>query len=156
MHCTADLTSRSTFLSRARVVGCMLVLYCLVNAQGCTTTSVAAADKIDAQSAVIEWLILLDKKDYQATYSTTASFFKEQVTLNQWQEQVSRARAALGEAMSRQPITATYSNKLTDTSIGDYIIFQFQTEFRGQSRAVETVTMALDNGTWRAVGYFVR
>ncbi len=112
--------------------------------------------RIDAQSTVIEWLILLDREDYQATYDTTAAFFKERVSLNQWQAQVSQARSALGETLSRQPINANYTNKLTDAPMGDYVIFQFQTEFAGQSHAVETVTVALDNGAWSTVGYFVR
>lgn len=156
MHRIAHLASTSPFQSGAHVVVITFFLCCVVSVQGCTTTSAAEVDKIDAQSAVITWLNLLDRKDYQTTYNSTASFFKDRVTLNQWQEQVSQARSALGQALSRRPVTASYTNKLTDTPTGDYVIFQFQTEFTGQSRAVETVTLALDKGTWRTVGYFVR
>ena len=156
MHRSADHAIFSAFQSATRIAGSILFLYCLISVQGCSTTTVAAKHRMDAQSTVIEWLILLDREDYEATYDTTAAFFKARVTLTQWQAQVSQARSALGDTLARQPINATYTNKLTDAPTGDYVIFQFQTEFAGQSRAVETVTVALDNNTWRTVGYFVR
>jgi|GEM_PF-1992554 len=157
MHCTADHALLSPLQCAARIVGLVLLLCCLISVQGCSTTSVAAKHRIDAQSTVIDWLNLLDREDYQATYDTTAAFFKTGVTLTQWQEKVSKARSALGAKLSRQPKDASYTNNLTDAPMGDYVIFQFQTKFSDQSRAAkETVTVTLEDGTWRIVGYFVR
>lgn len=156
MHSTADPTVLSPFQQAVQIAGILIFLCGLASTQGCSTTSVTTEQTIDAQSTVIEWLRLLDQKNYQATYVSTAAFFKERLSPAQWQAQISQARSALGETLSRQTINANYTNKLTDAPTGDYVIFQFQTEFSGQSRAVETVTVALDDNTWRTVGYFVR
>jgi uncharacterized protein DUF4019 len=156
MDRTAKPAILSPFMCTARIAGLLLLLCCLAAVQGCSTTPIAARQPTNAQSTVIQWLTLLDRKDYQATYDTTAAFFKERVSLAQWQAQVSQARSALGDTLSRQAVNASYTNKLTDAPTGDYVVFQFQTEFSGQSRAVETVTVALEGNTWSTVGYFVR
>ncbi|XOV83269.1 MAG: DUF4019 domain-containing protein [bacterium] len=155
MHCTTNPAFPLSCNAAAQFLR-VLLLCSLIYAQGCATNAVAEQDPLDAQNAVVAWLQLLDSKDYDATYRATASFFKQRVTAEQWQAQVSQVRSALGETLSRQAINASYSNKLSDTKVGDYIIFEFQTEFAGQSRAVETVTVALDGRIWRTVGYFVR
>ena len=133
-----------------------LFLVCIAPLLGCNSTPTSSSERLNAQNAVEAWLELLDGEDYEATWQATAGVLKRQVTLEQWRDRVSAVRSALGEVQSRRPISASYSNNLTDTPAGDYIIFQFQTQFEEQTNAVETVTVVLDNHTWRAVGYFVR
>lgn len=39
---------------------------------------------------------------------------------------------------------------------GEYFVLQFATAFAHKAAGVETVSLALEEGEWRVVGYFVR
>ena len=109
-----------------------------------------------AEQATLSWLSELDAGDYQNSWKNAASLFKEQVTQKQWKKAASGVRKPLGAVKSRERIHESYSTSLPGAPDGEYVVFQFQTEFENKSRAIETVTPMLDDGKWRVSGYFVK
>ena len=85
-----------------------------------------------------------------------ASLFKRQVTQKQWKEAASGVRKPLGLVKSRELIHEAYTTSLPGAPDGEYVVFQFQTEFENKEKAIETVTPMLDDGEWRVSGYFVK
>jgi Protein of unknown function (DUF4019) len=41
-----------------------------------------------ARTAADQWLSLIDRGDYRASWMNAASFFKDRVTMDQWEQQV--------------------------------------------------------------------
>jgi hypothetical protein len=39
---------------------------------------------------------------------------------------------------------------------GDYVVLRFQTSFQAKSEAIETLTVMLEDGQWKAVGYYIK
>lgn len=109
-----------------------------------------------AKTATLNWLAHLDNGDYQASWDSAASLFKNQVSAKQWRKAAAGVREPLGAVQSRELMTETLTNSLPGVPDGQYVVFQFRTVFANKAEAVETVTPMLDNGEWRVSGYFVK
>ena len=118
--------------------------------------SAAEGKEEEARRAALEWLALVDAKQYEASWMQAASFFRAQVSTSDWLKAVSAARSPLGEFVARDLISATYATNLPGAPDGEYVVLQFQTHFENKSQAVETVTPMLDDGQWRVSGYYIR
>jgi hypothetical protein len=103
-----------------------------------------------------KWLSLVDGLQYQDSWDRAASLFKHQVTARQWLQAMTATRNPLGNMVSRQLVTATYTTSLPGAPDGEYVVLQFKTEFKNKKNATETVTPMLDRGQWRVSGYYVR
>ncbi|MCP4874581.1 MAG: DUF4019 domain-containing protein [Gammaproteobacteria bacterium] len=109
-----------------------------------------------ARKAVTEWLALVDQQQYQESWNQAASLFRQQVDAAVWSQQLSGARKPLGNVTNRVQMNAAYSTSLPGAPDGEYVVFQFKTEFTNKKNAVETVTPMLDGKRWRVAGYYVR
>ena len=135
----------------AAVVGVMVVLTATA-APRAQDWEVAAAGQ-----AADTWLALVDARNYAASWDLAATFFKDNVTPEQWAVSAGEARRPLGAMRLREIRAARRVSTLPGVPDGDYVVFQFDTIFAGKAAAVETVTFVReDDGLWRAVGYFVR
>lgn len=120
-----------------------------------TETSAAKAEAA-AKEAAKGWLKLVDAGDYAASWRQAAALFKEAVTESQWQQAAKAVRGPLGKLVSRKLKSATYATSLPGAPDGHYVVLQYDSAFEHKASAVETVTMMLDEGAWRASGYFIK
>jgi hypothetical protein len=110
-----------------------------------------------AQTSAESWLALVDGQHYAESWQAAATFFKNAVTAEKWQEAVGTARMPLGSMKSRTVKSVTSTKTLPGAPDGEYVVFQFNTSFEQKAAALETVTTVRESdGNWRVVGYFVR
>ena len=113
-------------------------------------------DTKTAQMSVEAWLSLIDGQRYAASWDTAATLFKAAITQAQWQTAAQGARTPLGELKSRTLKSAAPTTKLPGAPDGEYVVFQFTTNFAQKPSAVETVTAIREkDGTWHVGGYFI-
>jgi hypothetical protein len=123
------------------------------------TPSVRAAQEIPdvVPKAMTAWLALMDQGKYAEAWQQSSAMFRQQVTEANWEQAAGQARAPFGATIKRTVARMTYATSLPGAPDGQYVVAQFHTEFEHKAAAVETVTFTHDSdGTWRAVGYFVR
>jgi hypothetical protein len=106
--------------------------------------------------SVEAWLSLIDNENYQASWDTAATLFRNAITQEKWQSAAQTARAPLGRLKSRTLKSATSTTTLPGAPDGEYVVFQFNASFDQKAAAVETVTAIREkDGTWHVGGYFI-
>ncbi len=132
----------------------ILSLSCLLS------TGLAKADSAAvkvATEATLAWMSRLDTNQYDPTWSTAATLFKNAVSLSQWTQSISAVRGPLGKTLDRQLQSAEFKTSLPGAPDGQYVVIQFRTRFEHKKDAIETVVPMLDkDGQWRVSGYFIR
>jgi len=123
--------------------------------------STSLADDADAKAAAreaaLEWLALVDSKQYSESWDEAGSLFKINVSRMQWLSAMRSARTPLGAVQSRSFVEAEYKTELPGVPDGKYVVIQYQTSFENKADSVETITPMLDSdGLWRVSGYFIR
>lgn len=110
-----------------------------------------------AKKAAGAWLKLVDEGKYRESWEQAATFFKDRITAERWEQLVSGARKPLGAVVSREFKSAHYSTSLPGAPDGQYVVIQYDTSFENKKSAVETITPLLDkDGQWRVSGYFIK
>ncbi len=110
-----------------------------------------------AEAAAREWLALADAGDASATWNSAAVLFQRAVPADQSARSLAAAREPLGAVVSRTLREAKPMTELPGAPDGEYVVFQFDTQFERKRAAVETVTPMRDpDGSWRVSGYFIR
>lgn len=110
-----------------------------------------------AVASAEKWLALVDSGQYAESWKAAATYFRNNVTEQKWNEAMQGIRKPLGELVSRKLKAAAYKSSLPGAPDGEYVVMQFDSSFSNKKAAVETVTDVLDNdGKWRAAGYFIR
>jgi Protein of unknown function (DUF4019) len=110
-----------------------------------------------ARNAAEEWLNLIDKGDYRQSWINAASFFKDRVTMDEWEQQVGGVRDSLGIMTSRKFKSAKFVTSMPGAPDGKYVVLQYNTSFAHKKAAIETVTPMMDtDGEWRVSGYYIR
>ena len=129
-----------------------LIIICFIS-----THSIAGEAEKDALKAAEEWLILIDNNDYSASWDNAAALFKQAITKEQWAESFKALRPAMGDLISRNLKSATYTNSLPGAPDGEYVVIQFSSRFTNKKSAIETVTPMKDpDGKWRVSGYYIK
>jgi Protein of unknown function (DUF4019) len=119
---------------------------------GDEATSIAQAE--DASKS---WLLLVDSGDYRESWIKAASFFKDRVSMDEWEQQAGGVRDPLGAVVSRKLNAARYATSLPGAPDGKYVVLQYKTSFAHKKSAIETVTPMLDkDGVWRVSGYYIK
>ena len=132
-------------------------LFCLFIICFISTHSIAAEAEKEALKAAEEWLILIDNNDYSASWDNAAALFKQAITKEQWAESFKALRPAMGDLISRNLKSATYTNSLPGAPDGEYVVIQFSSRFTNKKAAIETVTPMKDpDGKWRVSGYYIK
>jgi len=111
-----------------------------------------------AQKSAQDWLALIDKGDYAASYDEAASLFKAAITKDDWMQKIRAARAPFGKVVSRKLKTAQFTTQLPGAPDGQYVVMQYDTSFENKQSAVETIVPMLDkkDSQWRTSGYFIK
>jgi hypothetical protein len=132
------------------LVACLIALALPASAIAATGTSNQAVD------AAKNWLALIDGGKYEQSWNEASKLFQERVTQAQWANQAKNAREPLGAVLSRSTPVVRFATSLPGVPDGNYAILQFVSKFAHKTAALETVTMILQDGTWRGGGYFIK
>jgi hypothetical protein len=109
-----------------------------------------------AAKAAEEWLKLIDSADYGKAWDECATVFRDRVPRQQWIDGLPKRRAEFGTFKSRKFNGAGYSASLPGAPDGDYVTVRYSSDFEKNPSAEEVVTLTLQSGTWRPVGYLFR
>jgi hypothetical protein len=110
-----------------------------------------------AVEAARQWLQLVDRGEIDKSWESAASYFKRAVTREQWLQSMSAARTPLGDVVTRELRSSTYTTALPGAPDGEYVVIQFDTSFENKRQAVETVTPMRDSDDeWRVSGYYIK
>jgi DNA-binding CsgD family transcriptional regulator len=101
-----------------------------------------------AEQAARQFLVLVDARNWQASYAATGDQFRKGNTLEGWSKAAQGAHGVLGPAVSRELLTADYSPAPPN---GVWNI-RFRSRFADGREVVESLAMAYENGSWRVVG----
>jgi hypothetical protein len=109
-----------------------------------------------AEQAARDWLALADAGRAAETWAAAAEMFRRAVPDDEWARALRAARDPLGAVVSRSLKEARAATELPGAPDGEYVVFQFETQFERKRSAVETVTPMRDpDGQWRVSGYFI-
>jgi len=95
-----------------------------------------------------EWLVQLDQGRWDESYQATGKAFRELNTAQVWAAASEKVRVPLGAMISR----AFISQENLPAPPSGYEVVKFRTRFANKAEAVETVTLDLEDGSWRVVG----
>lgn len=110
--------------------------------------------KADAARKVADkWLAQLDTGDYAGAWEQTAQAFRTAVPKAQWQEGVGAGRKALGALKDRKGLEAGVRDNLKGGPPGEYVTIVYLSQFTNRPEVREIVTMYLESGRWRVIGF---
>jgi DNA-binding CsgD family transcriptional regulator len=112
-------------------------------------TDAATARTIEA--AARDWLALLDRYDWVASFAATGASFRELNTLEQWSAASEKVRRPLGAVRSR----VLLAQESVPAPPNGVELVKFRTSFANRADVTETVSLAEENGRWRIVGVYV-
>ena len=95
-----------------------------------------------------EWLVLVDDKNYAQSWSEAAKTFQAKQKTDAWAKDAGTRRVPLGAVANR-------GLKSIDLSRNNIAVIRYDTVFARKAAAVETVTLAFENGAWSVTDYSV-
>ena len=95
-----------------------------------------------------QWLVLVDDKNYAQSWSQAGKAFQNREKTDAWAAEASAKRGPLGAVASRDL-------KSIDLSRNNTAVVHYDTVFAHKAAAVETVTLAFENGSWSVTDYSV-
>ena len=111
----------------------------------------------NANRSADRWLNLLDRAEYNRSWSEATAYFQNNITREEWQRTLQGIRNPLGETLSRKVASRQYATSLLGSPDGEYVVIQYSTSFENKESAIETVTPMLDrNGEWKVSGYYIK
>ena len=114
--------------------------------------------RLDASgAAAYEFLHLVDQQQYEQSWNACASYLKETVPLQKWQQPLAAVRTAAGSLQERQQTNYTYTKEAKKgVPEGEYMVYSYTSTFTHKADVKETVTLMLtQDGSWRVAGYFI-
>jgi DNA-binding CsgD family transcriptional regulator len=112
--------------------------------------SAAVAQDRATEMAARNFLEMLDRGDWAASYAATTSKFRSQNTQQVWADVSQDVRPPLGALVSRSLL----SNEWVPTPEG-YVMVKYRSDFANRQGAVETVTMVKEDGAWKVSGVII-
>ena len=137
-----------------RTLGALLVA-AIVLAAGPAAAQDARESTV--QRAARDWLALIDKGDYAASWKQAGSKFRLAITPERWSESVTAVRGPLGPLVQRSMLSTTFTRTFPGVPDGDYALVVFRTALEKKTEGDETLTLEHEpDGAWRVIGYFIR
>ena len=141
----------------AKTVRVLTAIAVLVWTVLCLPASAAEGPEKAAQAAGEAWLTIVDADNYAESWKQASSFFKQQVSVQQWESAMRSVRAQTGRLATRKFKSAQYTKTLPGAPDGEYVVIQYDSAFEKAKSVTETLTPMKDkDGTWRVAGYFVK
>ena len=115
----------------------------------------AATHAVPAESTVTQaarqWLALVDAGKWKESWEATGQSFRSLNTVDRWQSASLEARVPLGQMLSRKLI----GEQSIPAPPSGYQMVRFKSDFANKAGATETLSLALEGGTWRVVGIYI-
>jgi hypothetical protein len=96
-----------------------------------------------------QWLVLVDDKNYSQSWSEASKTFQKHQKVDAWATAAGAERAPLGAVASRDL-------KSVDLGHTNVAVIRYDTVFARKAAAVETVTLAFEDGGWSVIDYSVK
>ena len=113
------------------------------------------SDERAARQSVEAWLSLLDAGNYSAAYDATGSYFRENVTAQEFRTSMEERFELLGAFESRTLSSTQRLAMVPDAPPGDYFVFEFDGVYERRPNARERVTAVSESGEWPVVGIII-
>jgi hypothetical protein len=108
-----------------------------------------------ARAAAQDWLGHVDAGAWDAAWEATAPGLRDTVAREQWREQRTPTRAALGATRSRRLVRTTARDSLRRApDAGPFVLLRYHSTF-GAELYVETVLVEDTGDAWQVAGYEV-
>lgn len=111
-------------------------------------SDLAAADAVSKQ-----WIALVDAGQYAESWQAAGKLFQANMPQQNWVQALTSARTPLGKATSREMTGHEAKTDIPGAPAGQYALVGFATNFETKSDIIETVTLYLEDGQWKVVGY---
>jgi hypothetical protein len=95
-----------------------------------------------------QWLVLVDDKNYSQSWNEAGKAFQNRQKTDSWAADAGTKRAPLGAVANRDL-------KSIDLSRNNVAVVRYDTVFAHKAAAIETVTLAYENGGWSVTDYSV-
>lgn len=129
-----------------------LALLAFSSMTGTAGAPAAAPSTASAESAAVgaarDWLALVDKGDWNASWEGTGQAFKALNTAQTWARVSEQVRPPLGELKSR----VLLSEQEVPAPPYGYQMVKFRTDYANKVGAIETLSLIREGGEWRVVG----
>jgi len=143
--------------ARSMSARALLALCAIFTALAAWPLSAQDARETTVQGAARDWLAVIDRADYVASWNAAGSKFRLAITPERWSEAVAGVRGPLGPVVQRSVLKTTFTHSFPGVPDGDYALVVFRTAFEKKSEGDETVTLEHEaDGKWRVIGYFIR
>ncbi|MBS3928568.1 MAG: DUF4019 domain-containing protein [Sphingomonadales bacterium] len=113
-----------------------------------SATQVSETAAVDAAR---QFLVLLDRDDWAASYQATHQSFKLLNTADWWADASKKVRGEVGTAQSRELATVNF----TPAPPNGHWTVAFKARYSKKGAATETLQLASENGGWKVVGISV-
>ena len=128
-----------------------LALGCVISLCSATAISEETQDKESAAKFVQQWLSLVDSGNYAQTWDDLSDILKTSFTKDEWINDLKSYHEALGKLIKR---TRKYITESSEPSVGNYLIFQYQSSYEKRKRVGEAVSVIKDKEkNWKVLGY---
>lgn len=104
-----------------------------------------------AIDAARQFMAMLDRDDWTASWQATHKSFQLLNTVEWWSENSQRVRGEFGTAQSRELATVDFSK----VPPNGYWEITFKASYSKKGSVVETVSLASENGEWKVAGIIV-
>lgn len=105
----------------------------------------------EVERAARDWLELGDERRWRDGWNATGKSFRTLNTLERWADAAQKVRVPLGKMISRTMIS---QDSVPAPPSGVQVV-KFRTSFANKADAVETVSLAREDGAWRVVGIYM-
>jgi DNA-binding CsgD family transcriptional regulator len=119
-------------------------------AQPAPTAATETAAETATVTAARQFLDLIDAGDWKASYRATDKAFQLVNTQATWAEVSQQAHAPLGAMRSRELLSADYV-----PAPQGYWLVKFRTAYANKADAIETLSLASEDGSWKVVGIVI-
>ena len=132
-----------------------LALLAFASMSGSADTPAAAPSTVPADSAAVaaarDWLALVDKGDWNASWEATGQSFKALNTAATWSRVAQQVQGPLGAVKAR----VLLSEETVPAPPYGYQMVKFRTDYANKAGAIETLSLVREGGSWRVVGVTV-
>jgi hypothetical protein len=110
-----------------------------------------------AQAAALDWLVLVDRGNAQASWNAAGTKFRNALSLPNWANELRKERTPRGAVKSRTALKTDFQKAIAGVPEGDYALVSYATSFANHAQGHESLTLEREaDGRWRVIGYFVR
>ena len=106
--------------------------------------------------AADQWLKAVDEQRYSDSWQATAEHFRNSVTAESWEAQITDVRNNTGRLQARTLSSSTLIQDLPNAPAGSYIVREYASEFSVCGAIGERLTLMIEaDGEPRVVGYYL-